>query len=309
LVPGLSTRTLIWGLPAEEPIAAVWRELVKLRAPRFCLDQSLVLETAIDDGHLSVGRRGLYLDDVGACYLRPYDTRRMPSVVAAGEGSPGWLHALELDNTMLGWLEITPARVVNRPQAMLPNSSKPYQLLQLKTSGFAVPDTLLTTDPQAAAEFWELHSEVVYKAMSGVRSRVSRLTPAHRARLEEVVTCPTMFQEYVAGADFRCHVVGGEVLACRIMSEADDYRHSEGYGPPEIRAEVLPNDVAELCRNTAAAMGLVLAGIDLRRTPAGKWYCFEVNPSPAFTYYELATGQPLAATVARVLVEGVRSAA
>ena len=52
----------------------------------------------------------------------------------------------------------------------------------------------------------------------------------------------------------------------------------------------------------AAGMGLHLAGIDLRQTPRGEWYCLEVNPSPGFTYYEAVTGQPIAAAVAELLV-------
>jgi glutathione synthase/RimK-type ligase-like ATP-grasp enzyme len=285
-------------------MAAVWRELGKLRAPRFFLDQSRVLETEVRDGALCVGSKSLQLESVTGCYLRPYDTRRMPAMVAADEDGDAWRQALQVDQAMLGWLDITSARVVNRPAAMLPNSSKPYQLMQLMGCGFEVPDTLLTTDPQAAADFWERHGTVVYKAMSGVRSRVSRLTEGHRERLPDVAVCPTMFQAYVPGADFRCHIVGDEVLACRIMSAADDYRDSAQDGPPEIRAEMLPPDIEEMCRLTAAAMGLLLAGLDLRRTPAGQWYCFEVNPSPAFTYYEQATSQPIAAAIARLLAIG-----
>jgi len=48
-------------------------------------------------------------------------------------------------------------------------------------------------------------------------------------------------------------------------------------------------------------MSLVLAGNDLRRTPDGQWFCFEVNPSPGFTYYEQATGQPIADAIASIL--------
>jgi glutathione synthase/RimK-type ligase-like ATP-grasp enzyme len=51
----------------------------------------------------------------------------------------------------------------------------------------------------------------------------------------------------------------------------------------------------------AAGMRLAVAGIDLRRTPDDRWVCFEVNPSPAFVYYELATGQPIAHAVAHLL--------
>jgi hypothetical protein len=52
--------------------------------------------------------------------------------------------------------------------------------------------------------------------------------------------------------------------------------------------------VAEL-RQVPGDLGLSLSGIDLRLTPAGEWYCFEVNPSSAFTYYQEATGHPIAA--------------
>ena len=51
-------------------------------------------------------------------------------------------------------------------------------------------------------------------------------------------------------------------------------------------------------------MGLFVAGIDLRRTPSGEWCCFEVNPSPAFTFYQESTGQPIAAAIASLLISG-----
>jgi D-alanine-D-alanine ligase-like ATP-grasp enzyme len=50
----------------------------------------------------------------------------------------------------------------------------------------------------------------------------------------------------------------------------------------------------------AAAMELFVAGTDLRKTPGGDWYCFEVNPSPGFICYEQPTDQP----IARLLANG-----
>lgn len=44
-----------------------------------------------------------------------------------------------------------------------------------------------------------------------------------------------------------------------------------------------------------------LPGIDPRLTDDGRFVCFEVNPSPAHTVYEEATGQPIAAALARHL--------
>jgi len=48
-------------------------------------------------------------------------------------------------------------------------------------------------------------------------------------------------------------------------------------------------------------MQLHFTGIDLRVTDGGEWYCFEVNPAPAFSYYEKHTGQRIAAAVAHFL--------
>jgi glutathione synthase/RimK-type ligase-like ATP-grasp enzyme len=101
--------------------------------------------------------------------------------------------------------------------------------------------------------------------------------------------------------------VGDELFACQVRSNADDYRYAGRQGHQVgIRSCDLPLEWANRCRALTAAIGLVVAGIDLRRTPEGEWYCFEVNPSPAFTYYQEATGQPIAAAVARLLVEGRR---
>ncbi len=39
----------------------------------------------------------------------------------------------------------------------------------------------------------------------------------------------------------------------------------------------------------------------MRLAPDGRIYCFEVNPCPAFSYYEESTGQPIARALAEYL--------
>jgi glutathione synthase/RimK-type ligase-like ATP-grasp enzyme len=144
---------------------------------------------------------------------------------------------------------------------------------------------------------------VIYKSVSGIRSRVSKLGPEHRARLDDVTWCPTQFQAWIPGADHRVHVVGDEVFAIEIMSDADDYRYARQQGTScELRPTALPPAIESRAVATAAALGLSIAGLDLRRTADDEWYCFEVNPSPCFTYYEHHTGQPLTAAVASMLM-------
>jgi hypothetical protein len=302
---------LLWGLASESPLAAVAGQLRTLGAKVALLDQRAVADTSL---RLRVGREvsgelvvdGLRLDlsQVRSVYMRPYDCRRISAVAAAGPDSPLWQHAIELDDALLSWCELAPAMVINRPEAMTSNDSKPYQSRLIAAAGFRTPETLITTEASLADAFWGEHGDVIYKSCSGVRSIVQRFNPADRNRLDNLRWCPTQFQRRIAGTDCRVHVVGDEVFACRIMAEADDYRYDRDamIVPCELDA-----DVAATCRNLSRALGLVVAGLDLRESVDGDWYCFEVNPSPGFTYFQARTGQPIDLAIAKVLLAADRS--
>ena len=300
---------LLWGIGSEGVLKAVRGELDRLGAIPILIDQRDILDTEIELD-ISGSVRGLVrtrdevvsLPEVTACYVRSYDWRELPAIAAAGPDSSAWRHSAEVEDLLSCWSEITPALVVNCPAAMAGNCSKPYQLAQIHEFGFRVPETIVTTDPDVARAFWQCHGSVIYKSTSGVRSRVSRLGSAHLERLADVTWCPTQFQQYVAGADCRVHVVGNDVFACEVRSAADDYRYP-GSHSVELKACQLPREVEDRCRRLTSAMQLHVAGIDLRRTPDGEWFCFEVNPSPAFLYYETATGLPIAAAIAQLLVD------
>jgi hypothetical protein len=301
---------LLWGLASEGPLAWVRRELDRIGAQVLQIDQRVPEQVQIDmEVHASVGGRVLQagepyaLEDISAAYIRPYPFYEVPAVATAGPGSCAWNHAEMLDRTICMWVDMTPALLINPPSAMASNGSKPFQLRRIKAQGFRVPHTLVTTDPEAARAFWAEHQAVIYKSVSGVRSIVAQLQPGDVDRLQDVQYCPTQFQAYVSGVDHRVHVVGRRVFAARVVSEAIDYRYP-GEHSVDIRECDLPEDVAERCRRLAAALRLPVAGIDLRQTPDGDWFCFEVNPSPAFTFYQSATGQPIGQAIAHLLVDG-----
>jgi glutathione synthase/RimK-type ligase-like ATP-grasp enzyme len=282
--------------------------LQRLRAPYALVDQRRAPDFQIhrdDDGNLrrlTGAGAEIALPDVTGFYLRPYDVREAPAVARAGPGSAEWTRAVSLDESLLCWAEMADAVVVNRPSAMHSNGSKPYQLSLIAAMGFAVPETLVTNDAEELRGFCDRHSEVIYKSASGVRSKVTRLTSrVLRERQEDLAHCPTQFQQYIAGVDYRVHVAGEAVFSCEIRSTSDDYRFFDGGCAPEIVPVQVPDGVAELCREVTTGLGLLVSGIDLRRTAEDRWYCFEVNPSPAFTYYEQYTGQPIAAAIARLL--------
>jgi glutathione synthase/RimK-type ligase-like ATP-grasp enzyme len=323
---------LLWGVRSDDPISAVYSALRSLGyyddnnsdKTLFFFDQqddllNANIELFVDskvEGKIEIenGNKNVYkqidLANVTSAYLRPYDWRHLPEIENTNNNSEHWQHASFVEDTTLLWSELTSAFVINRPSPSTSNSSKPYQAMQIQSStaaGFDIPDTLITTDPEAAIEFWKYHGTVIYKSISGVRSIVSRLTSEDlKDRINDISWCPTQFQEYVHGNDYRVHVVGEEdVFACKIITKADDYRYAKRHGlDTKIVSCSIPSNVRERCISLAKNMGLVVAGIDLRYNPdSDRWYCFEVNPSPAFTYYQDSTGQQIDKAIAQLLVK------
>ncbi len=299
---------LLWGLLNEAPIIAVAQALRQAGANIAWLDQRDVLKSKIwleagghATGRVSSSAGEFDLQDVGAAYIRPDESSLLPPVRTARTRA-AMARAAAFDEILLSWCDIAPGLVLNRPSSAATNNSKPYQLQFIRRAGFQVPETLITTVPEAVEYFQRRHGRVIYKSVSGVRSRITELTAAHAGRLPNVRFCPTQFQQMISGRDYRVHVVGDEVFACELICDASDYRYP-GKHPLEIRPARLPAAIAERCSRVARYLRLPLAGIDLRRTTEDAWYCFEANPSPAFTFYQESTGQPIAAAIAELLLK------
>ena len=303
---------VLWGVYGDTPLATVNEVLTRQRQQVEFVDQQAILETDFEptsdvgiQGLLRVGEQLIELDRVAAVYVRPYGLEQLPTLRQFDPQGAEWRKARALVETLHSWTEMTQALVVNRFSAMASNSSKPYQARLIERHGFAIPETLITTDDEAVREFWLRHGTVIYKSISGVRSIVARLTSEHLDRLEHLRWCPTQFQQHIPGTDYRVHVVGDEVFGCEIISSGDDYRYAGRSGATvSLRACPLEADVAERCVSVVRGLGLAVAGVDLRYHPAGRWFCFEVNPSPAFTYYQSATGQPIGEAIADLLIRG-----
>lgn len=198
-------------------------------------------------------------------------------------------------------LNTLPVRVVNRPLASSTNASKPFQANLIQQAGFLIPETLVTNDPLAAQEFYDLHQgQVIYKSISYVRSIVKQMLPEDLQRLDTLRTCPVQLQEMVPGIDHRVHVIGERVFAHQIQAKENDYRYDK---EAEIVAHQLDGETEERCLELAKILGMEIAGVDLRISSEGEVYCFEVNPSPAFSWYEVRTGQPITAALCDLLMK------
>jgi hypothetical protein len=244
----------------------------------------------------------LDLDELTGVYARylPQDTR-MP---IAGVSEEMWqgIYA-EAEAGLVALFDGLPCTVVNRTHGGMSNHSKPFQALVIEECGLKSPETLVTNDPAEAISFFEENKgDVIYKSLSGIRSIVRRISREQQDRFQLLQHGPAQFQRFVPGDNVRVHVVGDRVFPTRVRSEAVDYRYARLEGQEcNMSAEVLAPEVEEACIRLARRLDLLFAGIDLKITPDGEVFCFEVNPSPGFTFYELGTGQPISAALADLL--------
>lgn len=301
---------LLCGIPSETPLAMVREQLDKLNAPYVLFNQrqfaSMEMEFEIKAGWVSGWLRSqnqtYHLEDFSGVYTRLMDDRLLPEVQNETVNSPQRRYCRALHDTLIRWYEITPGRVVNRTAAMGSNFSKPYQAQLIQQAGFDVPETLVTNDPELVREFRDRYQQVIYKSISGIRSIVQTLEDKDLENLDRIRWCPVQFQEYLAGTNIRVHTVDTKVFATAINTDTTDYRyaHQQG-GKTELQAIELSDELAQKCIKLAQLLGLAFAGIDLKITPDNQVFCFEVNPSPAFSYYEANTGQPISQAVAHYL--------
>lgn len=312
---------LVAGIADERPTALVIDALETSGVEYRVLDQrqhaavSLRVDVAGTagggelDGALVIDGECVRLAEVRGVFLRLMDDQCLPGMAERPLDDPVRARCQRLHARLQAWADLAPGRVLNRPGACGSNHSKPYQAQAIRATGFAIPATMVTNDPSQARAFieaaWAERAEVIYKSVSGVRSIVRCVERADLERLDRIRWCPTQFQRRVAGADVRVHVVGERVFAARIVSEATDYRYAARDGV-EVRIEAwqAPAPLAQRCVALARRLEMPLAGIDLRIDDDGRSTCFEVNPSPAFSYYEARTGLPIAAAIAAHLSAG-----
>lgn len=306
---------LLAGIPSEPPIAMAAASAEAMDAPYVVLNQRMFAHDDLDlrfaegvcRGWLVVGGQSYALDRFTGIYARMMEPEDLPELQAPrwrGEVADVELaaRARAWNETFNAWMEIAAQRVVNRPSATLSNFSKPFQSQAIRASGLAVPETLVTNDPEVVRSFQAKHPKVIYKSTSSMRSIVRLLDEDAFRRLDRIRSLPTQFQEFIPGDNVRVHVAGKEVFGTRIVSEAVDYRYANRDGLPVVMESfALPEAVRARCIDLSCRLQLPFCGIDFKLTPAGEYVCFEVNPSPAYSYYQKQTGVAISNALVRYL--------
>jgi hypothetical protein len=305
---------LFCGIPSEPPLALAIQAANELGLEHLVLNQRslpfydirLCLAGGRLTGELWASERVWPLQAFTGAYTRLMDVQDLP------ESRPrrtefaqpdGIQKGMFVDATLQAWLEVADCRVVNRQRPSTSNVSKPHQMQLIQRVGFLTPTTLVTNVPAEVTAFALQHGHIIYKSISSVRSIVHELTGERIADLNRIRDLPTQFQSLVAGDDVRVHVVGTRVFATRIRTEATDYRYAQQRGHDvDMQPFTLPPEIEARCCALSRMLELPFCGIDFKLTSSGEYFCLEVNPSPAYSYYEETTGQPIARALVEFLV-------
>jgi glutathione synthase/RimK-type ligase-like ATP-grasp enzyme len=218
----------------------------------------------------------------------------------------------ELDHALRGLWSALDCYWMSHPDAITRAGWKLGQLQRAARLGFAVPRTLVTTDPAQVLAFHEAcREQVVYKVMTGpymaadrfaerhpdaplpeaVQTHTTAVGAAELEHLEHIRVVPCLFQERVPKrCELRVTVVGGEVFVAEIDSQAHehgrvDWRdvHAEDLA---VCAGQIPAAVADACCALVRGYGLTFSAIDLIVTPDDRYVFLESNPNGQFRFVE-----------------------
>ncbi|WP_037177786.1 MvdC/MvdD family ATP grasp protein [Rhodococcus sp. UNC363MFTsu5.1] len=256
------------------------------------------------------------LESIDAVWFRrPQDPRAHPTVT-----DPAVREYVEQECESFAsglWDDLDGLAVPGTRSAIRLAGRKPGQLGLAGRLGFELPPTIITTDPDEFLDFWdENEGRVITKPLQRpwlVRGDESHARMAELATTVDVASaeamrlCPLIVQGYVPKrVELRVTVVGTTVFAAEIHSQESNHTRLDWrcYDPSATRYAVhdLPADVARRCVLLVGELGLRYGAIDLIVTPDGRYVFLEINPSGQWLWIEDATGLPISAELAALLL-------
>ena len=256
-----------------------------------------------------IGGGDLDLNRVGAIWWRrPQTPQISPDLTRASHRN---FAANESQEALAGLWYAVDAFWVNDPARDAVAHRKAFQLRVAQDVGLRIPTTLITNDPGDARRFADAraYGSVICKSFAATEEdwRETRLLrDAEIAHLDNVRYAPVIFQEYIEALyDLRVTVVGEQMFAAAIHSQSTEYPvdFRIDIANAKIEAVSLPGGVERRIRELMSRLGLVYGAIDLRLTPSGDYVFLEINPAGQWLFVENVSHQPIAATLAALLIE------
>ena len=206
----------------------------------------------------------------------------------------------------------------NDSDAILRARDKLRALQLLAAEGLDLPTTVFGDNPEDTADLLTMLGEPphVIKLNEGAQGQGVLLAEKRSAAQGMIEAFRGLYanflvQEFIReakGADLRCFVVGGRVVAAmQRQAPEGDFRANLHRGGTAIPVILTPQE-SEISLHAARVMGLGVAGVDLLRSSRGP-LVLEVNSSPGLEGIEAATGVDVAGAIIEQVTEGARQRA
>lgn len=301
-------------------------ELTRRDVPVFRCDTawfpgSLTIDARLDGeawfGVLRTPHREVALYDLRSVWYR----RPSPFSFPAGMSRPERQHATwEAKFGLGGVLTSLPALWVNHPSRESDACYKPRQLAVAARCGLAVPQTLVTNDPQAVRRVAErLDGRVVVKMLGSNAITESGgtkvcythpLTEPDLSDLSGVGVTAHLFQERLVDKAYevRLTAVGDALFAAAIEASNEAARADwrADLGALRYRIVEVPEPVADGVRGYLSAFGLTYGAFDFVVDHEGRYTYLECNPGGQFGWIEASTGLPITSALADLLEKGLQ---
>ncbi len=203
---------------------------------------------------------------------------------------------------------------INRPTISTLSLNIFNQLRLASKLGLKVPDTLFTNSKCQLSDFVSKHRNVIVKTgpllgvhLSGQRI-LTKLIGIDDISSLAIDHSPGFFQNYIEKAfELRIHVIGDQVLCCRIESQAndrtrDDWRRYNISKTPHF-AHVLDKQVESQCISIVKSLGLEFGIIDMIVTTNGEHVFLECNSQGHWIWIEELTGLPITQALIERLIK------
>lgn len=222
----------------------------------------------------------------------------------------------ESRRAFLSFIAVLDCKWVNRKESIARvSSNKLYQQQIAQRCGLKTPQTIISNDPESVAVFSAEENGLLLKTLGYMKLDAlgNDFLYSERFSHEELVgsyeaiqACPVFAQQYVEKRyEYRVMVIGNQVLACRIDSQASpmtrtDWRHYDFDNVEHVRVE-LPNEIQACLINFMHELELNYGAIDLIETPEGNYVFLEVNPCGQWGWIEHYAGLGIPQAVASML--------
>ena len=218
--------------------------------------------------------------------------------------------------SVLRQFEVMGVYPLNESVAVSRSRDKLRSMQLLSRRGLGMPVTGFANKPDDVKDLIKMvgGAPLVVKLLEGTQGIGVVLAETAKAAESVIegfmgVKADILVQEYIkeaGGADIRCFVIGGKVVAAmKRQAAAGEFRSNLHRGGSASLIKITPEERSTAVR-AARVMGLNVAGVDLLRSNHGP-VIMEVNSSPGLEGIEEATGKDVAGLIIQFMEKNAKA--